>query len=411
MRSIARALVALALCSMVLPWTARRGEGLPLYAARTGLMCQSCHFDPNGGGPRTDFGFAFASHRHTIEPETTGTWKDLALTNRVSESMPVYFGLDQRFMLLSNANVTSSPAERAGFFNMENALYVSFQPHPRLALVYSRDAFNDATLAQDAFGVISGFPLDGYLKAGRFRTPFGLRMDDHTVATREGYLNLTGGPAFLPYDPRFPDMGVEIGGDHGSVFGRAAFTNGNSNVFGPQPFAHTATAKLGVNLPWVQTAVSVHDDYEKNAKFPFRRARRWSTYALTHWKRLVFIGEVGAGTDDFAKKDIRGAHNNLLAGFGEIDWTVNRALNLRVRADHLETSRDGTEFTRPDGSMVSIQDVSSFDRWSLEGEILPVPFGEIRASYRVISPVAKTDIAGEKVRTERQGYLQFHFSY
>ena len=27
-----------------------------LYAARTGLMCQSCHFDPNGGGPRNFYG-------------------------------------------------------------------------------------------------------------------------------------------------------------------------------------------------------------------------------------------------------------------------------------------------------------------------------------------------------------------
>ena len=57
--------------------------------------------------------------------------------------------------------------------------------------MYRRDAFNDAVLAQDAFGMISGFPLDGYVKAGRFRSPYGLRMDDHTVATREGFLNLT----------------------------------------------------------------------------------------------------------------------------------------------------------------------------------------------------------------------------
>ena len=37
---------------------ARRGETVPLFAARQGLMCGTCHFDPNGGGPRNEFGFA-----------------------------------------------------------------------------------------------------------------------------------------------------------------------------------------------------------------------------------------------------------------------------------------------------------------------------------------------------------------
>jgi hypothetical protein len=386
-------------------------SSLPLYAARQGLMCQSCHFDPNGGGPRNDFGFAFARNRHSLEPDTSGQWKDLNLTNRVSDTMPVYFGVNQRFMLLSNARATQNPAERAGFFNMENALYVTFQPHPRLTLVYSRDAYNSDELAQDAFGMISGFPLDGYVKAGRFRTPFGLRMDDHTVATREGFLNLAGGPAFLPYDPRFPDMGVEIGGDHGSWFGRAAFTNGASQVFGSQPFAQTATAKLGYNLPMWQGGLSFYDDYEKTGLFPFRRATRWGYYGLTHWRTLQFIGELDAGTDQYGLHDFRGHAANLLAGFGEADWTINRACNVRARYDLLELDRDGSEVQRPDGSMVSVSDLNAWNRYAIEGEFLPVPFAELRWAFRVIVPKAARDQDGLELKHERQGYLQFHFSY
>src|SRR5690349_12595451 len=80
----------------------RRATTVPLYAARQGLMCQSCHFDPNGGGPRNEFGFAFAKNRHSLEADTSGEWKDLDLTNRVGDKLPLYFGGNQRFMLISN---------------------------------------------------------------------------------------------------------------------------------------------------------------------------------------------------------------------------------------------------------------------------------------------------------------------
>ncbi len=412
MRTPIRVVAAVLLASSVLASLgARPSEGLPLYAARQGLMCQSCHFDPNGGGPRNDFGFMFARNRHSLEPDTASAWKDLAIGNRVSETVPIYFGVDQRFMLLSNAHQTVNPAERAGFFNMENALYVTFQPHPQLTLVYSRDAFNDAVLAQDAFGVISGLPLDGYVKAGRFRTPFGLRMDDHTVATRVGYLNLTGGPSFLPYDSRFPDMGLEVGGDRSGWFGRAAFTNGASQPFGSQPFAQTGTAKFGWNGHGVQVAGSFYDDYEKTGAFPFRRASRWGTYALAHAGPLQFIGEIGAGTDRYARHDSRGHAVNLAAAFGEVDWTPNRSVNVRLRADRLQLDRDETLVERPDGSRASRRALSTFDRYAIESEFLPVPFGEIRCVYRVIAPVAGTDAFGGEQKHERQGYVQFHFSY
>ena len=67
-------------------------------------------------------------------------------------------------------------------------------------------------------------PFDGYIKIGAFRNPFGLRMDDHTVATRQGFLDffpstVPSGLAnlvqttFLPFDPRSTDEGIEVGAD------------------------------------------------------------------------------------------------------------------------------------------------------------------------------------------------------
>jgi len=40
----------------------RTAQALPIYAQRTGLPCGQCHVNPQGGGPRTAFGRAFAAN-------------------------------------------------------------------------------------------------------------------------------------------------------------------------------------------------------------------------------------------------------------------------------------------------------------------------------------------------------------
>ena len=82
-RTVAFVLILASLGALL---SARRAQTVPLYAARTGLLCESCHFDPNGGGPRKEFGFAFARNRHRVEPEdTTSRWHDLDIGNRLLE--------------------------------------------------------------------------------------------------------------------------------------------------------------------------------------------------------------------------------------------------------------------------------------------------------------------------------------
>ena len=119
------------------------GSSTPLYATRMGLACANCHFDPNGGGPRNAFGFAYAKNRHSTDAETNGLFKDLDLTNKVSEQLPLYFDINQRFMtLLDDNGVPPSGLDRSGFFDMESQIHMAFQPHPRLTLVYTTDGFS-----------------------------------------------------------------------------------------------------------------------------------------------------------------------------------------------------------------------------------------------------------------------------
>lgn len=387
--------------AMLLP---SRGATVPLYAARTGLQCGTCHFDPNGGGGRNEFGFAFAKNRHAIEPETGGEFADLALRNRVGDDFPLYFGLNQRFMLLADHQEVGSLPDASGFFNMESGIHLTFQPTSRLTMSYSNiTSPSGIASTRDAWGMISFG--SHYLRAGQFRLPFGLRMDDHTVATRNTFLDYQSQQRFLPYDPHSSDRGVEFGASHGNFFGRTSWTNGVSALGGnpPTPGRHpqAIAAKLGYAMSKYQGGVSVYDEWHATGATSSARASRWGYYGMTHAGNVAVLGEIAAGTDQ-VESESGIERKNLLAGWVEADWSPHRRYNVRVRYDHAEMDRASDKPTR---------DLSSYNRYALEGEYVPLPFAEIRWTLRLIDPIAEKNQFDEKLPTEKQGYIQFHFSY
>lgn len=409
MRSMSRVFaVMLLLASAAALLTARPATTVPLFAARQGLQCQSCHFDPNGGGPRNEFGFGFAKARHSLEPET-GEYADLELTNRVSDTFPLYVGVNQRFMLIGSERVKDDGLDRLGFFNMENSLHLTFQPHSKLTLVYSRDGFNEASRSRDAFGLL-GLPASMYLKAGQFRIPFGLRMDDHTVASRNGFLDFQTQQRVLPFDPRITNRGLEWGGERSGYYARAAWTEhagDGSGPLGSNSKSQTVTLKAGHAMSWYHGAASFFDDWsdEDPASFGERaRATRWGYSALGKAGPFALLGEVVAGTDEFTTGDpaMPPAKVNTLGWFAEVDYAPAREWNFRARLDRLELDRSSIE---------AVREANSFTRMSLEGEYVPVPFAELRWTLRYIDPDSKDDGLGAEPPSETQAYLQFHFSY
>src|SRR5258708_14588061 len=90
---VLRALPALLLLTSIALVLGRPASTVPLFAARTGLMCGTCHFDPNGGGPRNQYGFSFSRNRHSPEahPDTLIPRPDLHLVNRDAETASLSF--------------------------------------------------------------------------------------------------------------------------------------------------------------------------------------------------------------------------------------------------------------------------------------------------------------------------------
>jgi len=403
------------------------GKSTPLYATRQGMACANCHFDPNGGGPRNSFGFSYEKNRHSLQPEESGAFKDLDLTNKVGETFPLYFGVNSRLMALADdARDPPDGVDRFGFFQMETELHMAFQPHPRLTLAYTTDGFGTqgnplsggARVTREAWGMI-GISGNSYLRAGVFRVPFGLRLDDHTTATRNGFQEFQPNgfnPVHhvLPYDPRISDEGVELGGTKDKWQGRLAYTDGGSFVFsgGPNPRAHAQafSGKVAYVDDKYQLGVSGYDNWlPANNTGSVVRSQRWGTYAMTRRGNVAFIGEVVSGTDKLSASAAGAPYTNInkLGYFIEGDYQLNRATNFRLRYDHLEGYRHA------DASNGFDRDQDSYNRYALEGEVVPVPFCEVRWTLRLIDPVADKLAPPSTVDrdTEKQAYVQFHFSY
>ena len=249
-------------------------------------------------------------------------------------------------------------------------------------------------------------------------------MDDHTVATRNGFLDFyypsvafsqpygaLVRPGYLPYDPRFTDTGVEIGGSQGAVYGRLAYTNGASHpLFGQNTFAETKAIKLGYVNGGHQSVLSFYDQFSKEPTgFPqLVRSTRWAYSGSISRGPWAVLGEIGAGTDEAPT----GERFNSLAAFAELNWHPARALNFRGRFDFMNLDRDKTAITGFTPSpVVTRTELNTHSRYSLEGEVLPVPFAELRWTLRYIDHRADRDPLNQEVEDEKQAYLQMHFSY
>lgn len=343
---------------------ARPGLTLPTYAARTGLDCRSCHFDPNGGGPRNAFGFLYEKQRHDLAPDPDTTWAALPMSNQIADVL--YVGTNTRLLYLGMG--TWDRVQLSSFFQMQGALDVTLQPHPNLAIVMVRD-FGEFSgdVTRDLYGLIQDSNSKFYVKAGRIRGVFGVRQDDHTAGTRGGFLNTAAGGTggFLPYDPRTVSSGIEAGVALGSHTLSASLTNGGGAF---QNHVQAVGAKLTAPTPLGRVGLSVYDHLETSSG---RRSSRWSGYGLARMPGvpdLTIQGEMGFGTDDLGN----GEKRNLLATYVQTDYRLNRGFTMRARYDFSDVFRSTPG--------------NASERFAVEGEFTLVPFADLRLGYREIVP-------------------------
>ena len=362
--------------SLVAPSAAR---ALPLYAARQGLPCVACHFDPQGGGARREFGFLYEKNRHDLAPEER--WADLVLSNKVGDAL--YFGTNLRQQYTYVHAVGTGETGVSTFFPMQGALYAVFAPLPQVTALYDRDLRE----TRDAWVMVHDLPAGLYVKAGQFRVPFGLRMDDHTGAMRAGFRDALAGSfgtsGFLSWDPRRVEGGLEVGV---TPFAATNLTLVTALTNGGGPFAQQSqalTGKLSIQQSGVLGGVSGYHNYRSNSKDTDWRA---SAYAgLGPLPALVLLGEAGVGES----KDVAGTIRRTRGFFVEADYRLSRAVLLRGKYDYVDLDQRTPGLAQ--------------ERYTVESDLTFLPFVDMKLSLRRVVP--------EDAADENQGLVQWHFYY
>ncbi len=341
----------LAVCLLAALWAAS-AHAEPRFAVREGLDCSACHVNRTGGGMRTAFGIAWAQ-------ANLATWRapgafDPRLGERVAIGADLR--LDERSILPANTQlggVAYHAPPSSSFEGSEGNLYLRADAIPEhLAVYIDETVAPEGASNREAFVLLHGLPLNGYVKAGRFLLPYGLRIQDDTAFMRQQ----TG------FTFANPDLGLEIGIAPRPFMASIAVSNGS--LGGPDTnLAKQITGQFGVLVPWGRLSASVAYNDTSLPAFPFKTLTA-GLHAGLRLARLTLLGSV-----DWIHAIVQPANFDQYTLFTEADFEAWQGLHLRGRFEAFDPSVQIKQNER--------------DRFIAGAGWFPIAWLELRAEYRI----------------------------
>jgi hypothetical protein len=328
---------------------ARPARAEPYLAIRTGMRCSQCHVNRSGGGGRNDFGNVYAQTRLAMR---SAPFRSRALGDLASLSADV--------RAVASAAVGNESPRTAFDLGEANVMVESRLIDDKLAVYLDEIVGPTSASAREAFVLLERLPLDGYVKAGKFLLPYGLRLldDAEFIRQRTGF----------SYDT--PDQGVEFGLEPGRLSLFVAVTNGTQGAPANKNQKQvTASAALVYPRFRIGASASRNDG-------PTSRRDVLGGFGGLGLGRLTLLGEVDVIADAFpTSPDVR-----QLAAFVEGDFLAARGLNAKVTYGFLDPNRDIGENARY--------------RMRFGVEAFPLPFLQLAAFYTLVQdiPQATTDV-------------------
>lgn len=365
---------ALALAGPLTLWSAPTSAE-PRFALRQGMACAHCHINRTGGGMRTRYGSTFSQ---------TGlaTW-DLPGIVDPHAGESIDFGANLR---LSNRTTLQASTELEGkqrksnrrnsFDITEGNLYVRAAVVPeRLHVYIDETVAPEAAANREAFVMLQGLPLDGYVKAGRFLLAYGLRLPDDTNFIRQE----TG------FTYANQDLGLEVGFAPGPFNVALAITNGSLGGADPN-LAKQVTGHVTWVGPALRGGVSVAWNDTSSPDFAF--------------SSLTFGGHLGARLGRLVLL----SEFDWIKGFNPDDtydqWALYTGADLEVvKGVYL---RGIFEAFDPLFSLAN----NERDRFVFGVSWLPLPMLEVRAEYRLNRDIPqRVEGNADEIVVELHGFL------
>lgn len=316
----------------------------PYLAVREGLKCSSCHVNRTGGGKRTRMGTGFGTQSLPWHKEDLQEMKVPHYWSMLDDNLSI--GADFRFL---NDTVFEENNTSNTFQTDKADLYLSARLLPDILSFYIDESVAPGgAQAREIFALLETMPAHGWIKAGKFLPPYGLRLEDDRAFIREA----TG------FNFSNPDLGVEAGVEPGNWTIVGAVTNGTSGsadnntakqVSGTVAYIHNAF-RAGASGSW-----NSGDIGDKNSG---------GVFAGVHLGPAVLLGEI----DTIHDAPDQGRTRNQMVTYSEISYLVHDGLTLKAGYEYFDPDTDVAENQR--------------DRVVIGAEIFPVPFLNLAIYYR-----------------------------
>ncbi|HSP05912.1 MAG TPA: hypothetical protein VLR94_01985 [Acidobacteriota bacterium] len=316
----------------------------PYLALREGLKCSSCHVNRTGGGKRTRMGTGFGTQALPWDKIDLNEKKIPHFWSVLDDNLSI--GGDFRFL---NDSVFEEHNTTNTFQTDKANVYLSVKVLPDMLSFYLDEGLAPGgAQTREIFAMFEAMPAHGWIKAGKFLPPYGLRLEDDGDYIRQ----VTG------FNFSNPDLGVEIGVEPGNWTFAASATNGTSGT------TDNNTAKQAV-----ASTVYVRDAFRVGASGSWNSGEAGdknsgAAFAGLHLGRAVLLGEVDAIRD--APK--QGRTSNQIVTYSEISYLVHDGMTLKA----------GYEYFDPDTGIKE----NERDRVLVGAEFFPVPFLNLSVYYR-----------------------------
>ncbi|MDZ4806440.1 MAG: hypothetical protein SGI90_16420 [Candidatus Eisenbacteria bacterium] len=350
----------------------------PQYAAREGMNCVSCHVDPDGGGLRNGNGFSYQRGRHAfeVEPKFEEWPADPELTKGVrigSDLRATSLSYDTSEHYDDGGPAADDTPRTFAPFAMQGAVYLGFTPADHVVLYYSHDLAASSQKERDWYGMLRGLTsLNLHVKAGQLRTPYGLRLDDHTAFTRGAQSNPPGEEGMMDVDPRRSYPGVEVGFTKKSVYAQVAYQDpqGSSRPNFTKLEEKMVTGRLGIQSGHLFLGASARYNGLGDGDEASQQTRL-GAFLMFGQSKFALLAEVNTGENQssgsIGDEQVSGA---LLHG----EFYVSRGVTLRGEMNYMDFMDQDSDAT----TRVARRYAAGID-WN------PVPFVKLSAEGRLVS--------------------------
>jgi len=338
-------------------------EAEPYLAVQTGYKCNVCHFNPTGGGLRTEFGITYAKlllPAETVDASLISNW-----TGNITDSLRVGGDLREDWTRDSAPNTPTTQSFSLQQFRLYGEL--TLIPN-RLSIYVDEQVAPNGSQNEEAY-VLYGSTTGFYIKGGQFYLPFGWRLQDQTaLVDLVSDINMTN-----------PDKGLEIGFERPSWSAQFDITNGVGNTSGS---GYQVTSQVVYVQPiW---RLGVAGSYTQSDAGDRRLA---GLFAGLKTGPVAWLAEADAVRDDSFS-----GGRTLAASLLEADWLIQRGSNLKFTA----------EWYDPDRSVAENEQT----RYSIIYEYTPIPFLQLRAGYRRYIGIPQSNPENQRlILAELHGYF------